>query len=80
MVEGREHCTVFSAVKVNHRSKGLGTSLKEAWKQLRYEQPGLATTADARDNTLHYKVPNDDSLELWLADTFIGIEERQSAD
>ncbi|WZH42325.1 hypothetical protein QYS62_003316 [Fusarium acuminatum] len=70
--DGREHYTLFSALKLEINSSDVISDLRNAWKQLRLEQPQIATTIE--DMKRIYTIPSEESLEKWLTDTFISIK------
>jgi hypothetical protein len=79
MCNGRHHYNIFSRIQIDLHLRGIGTdteqetkeqTIRHAWKQLRYEQPQLAITADGM--TKVYEVPADEAaLDAWLTTTFI---------
>ncbi|KAG9513436.1 hypothetical protein KCV07_g8821, partial [Aureobasidium melanogenum] len=46
--------------------------LRDAWKALRFYHPSLASFAD--QNTLKYSIPDAQSLERWMTETFVLVE------
>ncbi|KAM0210684.1 hypothetical protein ACHAPQ_005891 [Fusarium lateritium] len=82
MCDGREHYTLSSTLKLEFDSSDVISGLRNGWKQLRFEQPQIATTIEAMKRI--YTTPSEDSLEEWLADTFIvseasNVEEMQQS-
>jgi len=70
LCEGKEHYTLFSKLKLDaSSSENVQSALKYAWKQIRYEQPHIATTVDGMKKV--YVVPDEKGIEQWLADTFV---------
>ncbi|KAH9897462.1 hypothetical protein F4778DRAFT_236210 [Xylariomycetidae sp. FL2044] len=71
LCDGREHYTLFSKIKLekNDSDAALEPVLQHAWKQLRFEQPQLATTSSGMKKV--YEVPDAVALEEWLKSTFI---------
>ena len=69
--DGRHQYTIFSKLKVdlNINPADVESALKRAWKQLRAEQPQIATTVDG--TTMVYEVPDETALQEWLASTFV---------
>ncbi|KAE8418857.1 hypothetical protein BDV36DRAFT_252857 [Aspergillus pseudocaelatus] len=69
--DGRHQYTIFSKLKVDLdiNPADIEASLKRAWKQLRSEQPQIATTVDG--TTMVYEVPDETALQEWLASTFV---------
>ncbi|KFA55439.1 hypothetical protein S40293_08894 [Stachybotrys chartarum IBT 40293] len=67
--EGRENYTIFSTLKLKWDSPDITSSLEHAWKQMRFEQPQLATTIEGSKKV--YRVPDETTLQEWLASTFI---------
>ena len=57
MADGREHYTLFSKLKLEADIPGL----RHAWKQIRYEQPQIATTVE--DMKKVYEVPDNEALD-----------------
>ena len=66
---GRETYTIFSVVKVELDAADPESALRHAWKQIRHEQPQIATTFEGNNKVYH--VPDDKALDEWLASTFI---------
>ncbi|KAI0888766.1 uncharacterized protein GGS22DRAFT_152307 [Annulohypoxylon maeteangense] len=69
LCEGREHYTLFSKIKLETGSEDVTPALKHAWKQIRYEQPQVATIVDGMKKV--YEVPDEKALEEWLESTFV---------
>ncbi|CAJ2513208.1 Uu.00g013270.m01.CDS01 [Anthostomella pinea] len=69
LCEGREHYTLCSVLKLETGPGDITPALKQAWKQVRYEQPQIATTVDGMKKV--YEVPDERALEEWLSSTFI---------
>ena len=69
LCEGRQHYTIVSKLKINIAVVDVVSALKQAWVQLRYEQPQLATTAEG--TKFVYEVPDDVKLQHWVTSTFI---------
>ncbi|KAI9929402.1 hypothetical protein ASPWEDRAFT_134859 [Aspergillus wentii DTO 134E9] len=69
LCDGREHYVIFSKVKVDIKIPDVALALKNAWKQLRHEQPQIASTVEGMKKV--YEVPDEAALEEWLASTFI---------
>ena len=69
MCDGRIHYTLFSKVQLEADIADMESALKKAWKQIRYEQPSIATTVDGMKKV--YEVPDEKALEEWMAATFI---------
>ncbi|PYI10692.1 hypothetical protein BO78DRAFT_450480 [Aspergillus sclerotiicarbonarius CBS 121057] len=69
--DGRRQFTIFTKIQVdlNIPSDRLESCLKEAWTQLRYEQPQIATIQEGM--TKVYEVPDEAVLQAWIASTFI---------
>jgi hypothetical protein len=59
--DGREHYTLFSALKPEINSSDVIPDLRNWWKQLRFEQPQIATTIE--DMKRIYTIPSEESLE-----------------
>ncbi|KAL3497005.1 hypothetical protein BJX62DRAFT_221542 [Aspergillus germanicus] len=68
---GRQHYTLFARapVELNVPGADVESALKQAWTQLRHEQPQIATTVEGK--TKVYEVPDEDALQEWLALTFV---------
>ncbi|KAI1739811.1 hypothetical protein F4680DRAFT_448806 [Xylaria scruposa] len=64
LCDGREHYTLFSVVKLEAASSNIIAALKHAWKQIRYEQPHIATTVDAMKKV--YEIPDEKALDEWM--------------
>ena len=69
LAEGREHYTIFSKLKLELDLPDIESALRHAWKQVRYEQPMLATWVEGY--TKVYEVPDDKALDEWFASTFV---------
>ncbi|KAI1383633.1 uncharacterized protein F4822DRAFT_421238 [Hypoxylon trugodes] len=69
LCDGREHYILFSKLKLETNFSDVESKLKHAWKQIRYEQPLVATTIEGMKKV--YEVPDEQALEQWLAKTFI---------
>lgn len=77
IAEGREHYTMSSILKLDLESSDPTFSLRDAWKQMRYEQPQIAAVSEGM--TKSYEVPDDEALEEWLAGSFI-VSDANSAE
>ncbi|OGM46108.1 hypothetical protein ABOM_005689 [Aspergillus bombycis] len=71
LYDGRHQYTIFSKLKVDLdiNPADIESALKHAWKQLRSEQPQIATTVDG--TTMVYEVPDEAAVQEWLASTFV---------
>ncbi|KAI2615010.1 hypothetical protein GGR54DRAFT_315661 [Hypoxylon sp. NC1633] len=69
MCDGREHYTLVSKLKLEIASADPTPALRHAWKQIRHDQPHIATTVDGMKKV--YEVPDEKALEEWLASTFV---------
>ncbi|KAI1382479.1 hypothetical protein F4677DRAFT_26925 [Hypoxylon crocopeplum] len=69
LCDGREHYLLFSKLKLGMVSTDVTPALKHAWKQIRHEQPQIATTTEGMK--MVYEIPDETALEEWLASTFI---------
>lgn len=69
LCEGRQHYTLFSKLKLDINLPDRESALRQAWKQMRYEQPHLSTIADGMK--LVYEVLDDAAVQEWLDATFI---------
>ncbi|KAL4752192.1 hypothetical protein BDW72DRAFT_202432 [Aspergillus terricola var. indicus] len=69
--EGRQHYTVFARalVELNVPDDNAESALKQAWIQLRHEQPHIATTVEG--TTKIYEIPDEAALQAWLTATFV---------
>ncbi|BCS22223.1 uncharacterized protein APUU_30448A [Aspergillus puulaauensis] len=68
--DGRQQYTVCSKVKVDLNIPNPESALRHAWKQVRHEEPDIATTLEPGKKV--YDVLNDAEIEEnWLASTFI---------
>ncbi|KAL4772512.1 hypothetical protein BDW60DRAFT_216514 [Aspergillus nidulans var. acristatus] len=76
LYDGRQQYTVLSKVKVdlNIPSADIESSLRHAWKQVRYEEPDIATTLE--DGKKVFEVLDDAAIEKWADSTFIIDRER----
>lgn len=71
LCEGRRQYTINSRLKAdfNIPPSERDQKLRHAWKQLRYEQPQIAATAEGMKKI--YEIPDAAALESWLDKTFI---------
>ncbi|KAM0232561.1 hypothetical protein ACHAPO_007718 [Fusarium lateritium] len=69
LCDGREHYTIFASLKLQINSHDVGSDLRHAWKQLRHEQPQIATTI--QDMKRFYAIPDEHGLNRWLTETLI---------
>ncbi|KAL4798254.1 hypothetical protein BDV19DRAFT_397129 [Aspergillus venezuelensis] len=68
---GQQHYTIFARAQLELNVPGADneSALKAAWKQLRHEQPQIATTVE--DRTKIYEIPDEAALQAWLTATFV---------
>lgn len=78
LCDGREHYTLCSVLKLETVPSDITSALKHAWKQIRHEQPQIATTVDTMKKV--YEVPDEKALENWLSSTFIVSSAASSED
>lgn len=78
LCDGREHYTLHSTLKLETVASDITPALKHAWKQIRYQQPHIATTVEAMKKV--YEVPDENALEQWLSSTFIVSSASSSED
>ncbi|PYI00258.1 hypothetical protein BO78DRAFT_330505 [Aspergillus sclerotiicarbonarius CBS 121057] len=64
-----QHFTTFSKVTVDINLPNIQSALKHAWKQMRSEEPDMATTIEGA--TKVYITPDEPTLQKWLDSTFI---------
>ncbi|KAL4798554.1 hypothetical protein BDV19DRAFT_376765 [Aspergillus venezuelensis] len=69
LYNGRQQYTVCSKVKVDLNIPVVESALRNAWKQVRYEEPDIATTLEEGKKV--YEVPDEAALKKWLDATFI---------
>ncbi|KAL2825506.1 hypothetical protein BDW59DRAFT_146295 [Aspergillus cavernicola] len=69
LYDGRQQYTVCSKVKVDLNLPNPGSALRNAWKQVRYEEPDIATTLEEGKKV--YEVLDETGIEKWLESTFI---------
>ncbi|OBS22485.1 hypothetical protein FPOA_08822 [Fusarium poae] len=69
LCDGREHYTLFASLELEINSQDIEPNLRHAWKQLRYEQPQIASTI--QDMKRVYIIPDENGLNRWLTETFI---------
>jgi hypothetical protein len=67
--DGRQHFTLWSRLRLSLSLSEPESALRHVWKQLRYQQPTIATVIE--DMKKVYHVPTDGMLEQWLSTTFI---------
>ncbi|PKY00692.1 hypothetical protein P168DRAFT_284865 [Aspergillus campestris IBT 28561] len=67
--DGREHYSIFSTLTLELDYVDVEPALRHAWKQMRYEQPQIATTAEGTNFV--YEVPDETALSHWLGLTFV---------
>ena len=71
---GGGQLTVFSRLKLTidmPNSIDAESTLRQAWKQVRFQQPHLASTVDRDRKKFVYEVPDNNALQEWLRETFI---------
>ncbi|KAL2850603.1 hypothetical protein BJY01DRAFT_209917 [Aspergillus pseudoustus] len=61
--------TMFSKVKVEINLPNIQSALKHAWKQMRYEEPDIASTFEGDKKV--YVIPDEAALQAWLDSTFV---------
>lgn len=71
LFEGRRQFTIFSRINVDLElpSPEVENALRQAWKQVRHEQPHIAVTVEGFKKI--YEVPDETALQKWLDTTFI---------
>ncbi|KAL2829512.1 hypothetical protein BDW59DRAFT_36114 [Aspergillus cavernicola] len=69
LYDGRQQYNIFSRVKVEINVPDVQSALQHAWKQLRHQQPDIATTIE--DGKKVYETPDEAALQAWLDSTFI---------
>jgi hypothetical protein len=69
LYDGRQQYTVLSKVKVTLNIPDVESALRHAWKQVRYEEPDIATTVEPGKKI--FEVLDDTSIEKWVDETFI---------
>ncbi|KAM0413323.1 hypothetical protein ACHAPD_008419 [Fusarium lateritium] len=69
LCDGREHYTLFASLNLQINSHDVESDLRHAWKQLRHEQPQIATTI--QDMKRVYAITDEHGLNRWLTETFI---------
>ncbi|KAL2816208.1 hypothetical protein BDW59DRAFT_153444 [Aspergillus cavernicola] len=71
LCDGREHYTIFSKVQIELSIPvaDVESALKQAWLQLRYEQPLIAAKVEGM--TRVYEVPDEAALQAWLTASFV---------
>ncbi|KAB8233207.1 uncharacterized protein BDW43DRAFT_300396 [Aspergillus alliaceus] len=62
---------VYSKVVVELTISDIQSALEHAWKQMRYEEPDIATTL--KGETKVYETPDEAALQKWLDSTFTFI-------
>ncbi|EEY23738.1 conserved hypothetical protein [Verticillium alfalfae VaMs.102] len=76
---GREHFNIFCAIKVELPFADPIPVLRHAWKQLRHDQPQIASTVEG--TTKIYETPvSEEALEQWLDKTFLVARDAEDAD
>ncbi|KAL2861886.1 hypothetical protein BJX68DRAFT_260686 [Aspergillus pseudodeflectus] len=76
LYDGRQQYTVLSKVKVTLNIPDVESTLRHAWKQVRYEEPDIATTVEPGKKI--FEVLDDTSIEKWVDETFIVDTERDA--
>ncbi|KAL4884868.1 hypothetical protein BJY04DRAFT_180922 [Aspergillus karnatakaensis] len=76
LYDGRLQYNIFSKVKVELNIANAEFALRHAWKQIRYEEPDIATTLEEGKKV--YEVATDTELENWLQSTFVVDYERDA--
>ncbi|KAJ0413333.1 hypothetical protein BJY00DRAFT_63668 [Aspergillus carlsbadensis] len=75
---GRQQYTVLSKVKVtlNIPAPAIESTLRHAWKQVRYEEPDIATTVEPGKKV--FDVLDNSAIEKWVDETFIVDTQRDA--
>jgi hypothetical protein len=76
LYDGRQQYTVLSKVKVTVNIPDVESTLRHAWKQVRYEEPDVATTVEPGKKI--FEVLDDSTIEKWVDETFIVDTERDA--
>ncbi|KAL2817177.1 hypothetical protein BJX63DRAFT_386316 [Aspergillus granulosus] len=69
LYDGRQQYTVISKVKADLNIPDVESALRHAWKQVRYEEPDIATTLEPGKKV--FEVLNGAGIEEWVDSTFI---------
>ncbi|KAL3443122.1 hypothetical protein BJX65DRAFT_298500 [Aspergillus insuetus] len=77
LYDGRQQYNIFSEVRVEIIVPDVESAMRQAWKQLRYEQPAIAATLGGDRKV--YKSPDEAALEEWIKSTFI-VSDRTDTD
>ncbi|KAL3450328.1 hypothetical protein BJX65DRAFT_270587 [Aspergillus insuetus] len=76
LYDGRQQYTVLSKVKVTLNIPDVESTLRHAWKQVRYEEPDIATTVEPGKKI--FEALDDSTIEKWVDETFIVDTERDA--
>lgn len=69
LYDGRQQYTVLSKVKADLNIPDVESALRHAWKQVRYEEPDIATTLEPGKKV--FEVLDDSNIDEWVNSTFI---------
>ncbi|KAL2839840.1 hypothetical protein BJY01DRAFT_219067 [Aspergillus pseudoustus] len=79
LYDGRQQYTVISTVKAEFNNiPDVESALRHAWKQVRYEEPDIATTVELGKKI--FEVLDDAGVEKWADQTFIIDRDNRDAD
>ncbi|RAO67543.1 uncharacterized protein BHQ10_003555 [Talaromyces amestolkiae] len=82
---GREQWSVTSTATFtpcDNRSatEWAATTLRDAWKLLRFRHPSIASTPAGESDSLEYVIPSEKDLEHWIQRSYDVVEGRDSED
>jgi hypothetical protein len=82
---GREQWSVtatatFKPCDNRPATEWAATTLRDAWKLLRFRHPSIASTPAAESDSLEYVIPSETDLERWLQESYLVIDKRSSED
>ncbi|KAL3492120.1 hypothetical protein BJX62DRAFT_250868 [Aspergillus germanicus] len=69
LYNGRQQHNIFSKIRVEISVPDVESALRQAWKQLRYEQPAIASTLDGDRKV--YETADEAGIDEWIKSTFV---------
>lgn len=82
---GREQWSVTSTATFKPcdnrpASEWAATTLRDAWKLLRFRHPSIASTPAVESDSVEYVIPNEKDLEHWVQESYVVVDGTSSED
>ncbi|KAI7976451.1 hypothetical protein EIK77_003266 [Talaromyces pinophilus] len=82
---GREQWSVTSTATFKPcdnrpATEWAATTLRDAWKLLRFRHPSIASTPAAESDSLEYMIPSEEDLENWVQKSYVVVDGKGSED